>query len=387
MTDTSAPAAEAAPAAAPAAPAPADNASDSVQPLGDRPIQSESPPAPVKEKAPEVKKPSISETLKSAEKKVEASEKAKRDEERVAKGEKPVDPKAVDPKAKIEPKPAEAKAAELAKPKFEAPARWKPEVKAKWDAVDANGKSLIDDDVKAEVDRTVKELTKGYEQHKEKATKWDDLKEFEDMAATYKTDIKTALKNYTAIEKGLASTDQAIKLSAIEEVFRVAKISPQDYAAFITKQPPEQVKSQSDAAIRHLQEEVRQLKQQSTQTTQTVQEQQRAAAESDLNTWAQGKPVVTELAPQIAVHVKSGLSLDDAYSKAFEEAKAFAQKLGFAPTAQTPAAETPVAPAAPAALGQRSIRGAPSAGASAVKEAPSKSVGEAVRKAFEALGT
>jgi hypothetical protein len=368
IAQVSAPAEIAAP--APVSEAPATTAD--IQPLGDRPISTEGTSnEPIKVEVVTPKPKTSMDSLKEAQAKLAANEtKEVKIDPKLA----PV--KADTPKLDDKGKPIVdvAKVESVDKPKYEPPARWTQTAKEKWAA--------LDDEVKAETIRTVKELETGLEKHKEKAVKWDDLKEFEDMATQYKTNLKDALKNYTSLDKALQSSDPAAKIQAFEEIFKIAKVSPQDYAAYITGQPADQKASQSDAVIRELRQQVQTLSQQVQGVTTNIEGQQRSQTENYLAQWAADKPHAEALTPQIAGYVKQGLSLDDAYAKSVSDQQAIARSMGFIPQETAPV----VAPAAQTLKGPKSITGAPSAGSYQATQKPSNSNSEALLKAMNILG-
>lgn len=374
MTDVAIAAASeaAAPAQASEAPAPT---TDDITPLGDRPISNESSSEkPVKVEVVTPKPKTSMDSLKEAQAKINRNEKDRID--RAAEKETAVkdDAKQDASKADDKTKPlVDAKAAE--KPKYEPPARWTATAKEKWAA--------LDDEVKAETDRTVKELEKGLNQYK---TKVDDLKEFEDIATQSKTTLKKALENYVAIDRDLSSDDPANKLKALDQIFKVAKIDKTEFANFILKQvqgqPPQQ---QQNPEVAALQSQIAQLRQQIQGTTQTVEQQQRAQVETQISQWAKDKPLADTLAPQIAQHVQMGLSLDDAYAKAVSDQQEIAKAMGFIlPSAAIPAPT--VAPQAQPLKGAKSITGSPAPGSYQATQKPSSTNAEAVRKAFLAAG-
>jgi hypothetical protein len=373
MTDiAAAPSNEAAP--SPPAEAPAQTTAD-ITPLGDNPIHSEPvPDKPIKVEVVTPKPKTAMDSLKEAQAKSDRNEK-----DRIARETAKVELKADAPKLDDKGQPiVEAKpVTDASKPKIEPPSRWTPTAKAKWEA--------LDDEVKAETDRTVKELEKGMNTYKERAAKMDDLKEYEDIAKQYKTDIKTALSNYVALDKSLQSENPAEKLSALDQVFKAAKIDKAEFARFILGQEQEQGQQpqQMPQEIVAMQRELAQLRQQVQGNTQFTQDQQRQQVENHITQWAADKPMADMLAPQIAEHVQQGLSLDDAYAKAVSTQQDIARQMGFV----SPAAIATPAAAQPQTLkGTKSITGSPSAGSYQATNKPSSSNIEAVRKAMEAAG-
>lgn len=373
MTDViAAPSNEAAPSQS--AEAPAQTTAD-ITPLGDNPVHSEpTPEKPIKVEVVTPKPKTAMDSLKEAQAKSDRNEKDRIARE-TAKAEPKTEAAKLDDKGQpiVEAKPV----TDASKPKIEPPSRWTPIAKAKWEA--------LDDEVKAETDRTVKELEKGMNTYKERAAKMDDLKEFEDIAKQYKTDIKTALSNYVALDKSLQSENPAEKLSAIDQVFKAAKVDKAEFARFILGQEQEQGQQpQQNHEIQAMQRELAQLRQQVHGQTQFTQDQQRQQVENHITQWAADKPMADTLAPQIAQHVNEGLSLDEAYAKAVNTQQEIARQMGFISPAATPAPV--VAPQPQTLKGLKSISGSPGSGSYQATQKPSSSNIEAVRKAMEAAG-
>ena len=365
------------PAPAPAAP-PVENTTDSVPRETNNPIHSE-PKEPAKVEVVQPKKPTALDALKKAEEKVNRDEAAKAKAAKPAEvktTETPVQPKEAVAKAPEVPKAAEpAKAHDLAAEPWRAPPkRFNDVEKAEWDAAP--------DSAKQGIHRAVKELEQGIEKHRERAAKYDELKEFEELATKYNTTIKDGLKNYVAIDQALQGNDPQRKLAAIEEVFKAAKVTPQQIVAYYTGKPPEQAQAQQSRQVMELQQQVRQLSQQLQGVTTDITTQKEQQLETELNNWATDKPLAEKLAPQIAAFVQQGLSLDEAYANAEAEFKEMAAAAGFIPAAPAPA--TP--PVVHNLNGSKSITGAPGAGSHLATSKPSKSTKDAVAKAMAALG-
>lgn len=372
---------------APSAPAPASDAAPAttadITPLGDRPISTESTqeaPKPVKVEVVTPKPKTAMDSLKEAASKVNRNEKDRMD--RAAEKDAAVKPEAkTDAAVKTGEKPLEtAKKDETApvKPKYEPPARWTATAKAKWEA--------LDDEVKAETDRTVKELEKGMNTYKERASKMDELKEFEDIAVKAGTTVKNAMSNYVAIDKDLNSGDPARQLKALDHLFAVSKIDKTQLAKFYLDQagrPADQ--QQVNPEILALKREIAELRQQSQGTAQTIEQQRYQQVTQHITQWAQDKPLADTLAPQIAQHVQEGLSLDDAYAKAVSAQQEIARQMGFIPQTAAPATTT-ATPQAQPLKGSKSITGSPGAGSYQATQKPSSNNMEAVRKAMAELG-
>jgi hypothetical protein len=384
----------AAPAAADSAPAPVVD-----EPIVDIPNPVETVDQP-EHKVPEkpAGPPTIREALDKAEKVVQAKEAAKAEPAKVeakepakakADDKAPVkDPETGKFVAKDKPadqtKPASTAAAKPdaepqppAKSAYEAPKRFSEDAKKVWDSAP--------DPVKAEIGRMERELTQGIEKHREKAEKWDGLKELDDLATKSGTNIKDAFTRYVVMEQKI----QADLLGGLDEVVSKAtqgKYSLRDIAAHIMGQKPEDVQSQSDATIRELKQTVQRLEQQIGGVTTTINQQRETATLTEINKFAADHPRFEELADDIAFFMKTGRAKDlpDAYQ--------LAERLNPAPEQAAkpePAVAETKAPdlAEQIRKGSKSPTGAPPTGSDpASKKPPSKSIRESLDRAFAARG-
>lgn len=385
-------------AAAPAAPAPAPVIDEVVSPPN--PIRSDPQlpePKAKDDPKPETKPASIKDSIRKAAEKVEkdapAPDKAK-----------PVEAKAADkaaekPEAKpgasrdestgrFAPDPAKApeKAAGDEAPKDQqrpraphddAPARFSPDAKAKWAATDES--------VRAETTRAMRELETGLNQHKERAERFKDVEEYDSLARQHNTTIKAALDRYTSLEKGLRSNNP---MPAIEEIFRYSGLSLRDVAAKIAGQAPDEVRSQSDATIRALQNEVAQLKQAIGGVTTTINDQRQGAIKTDVEKFAAEHPRFDELAGEIAEFLQHGFkgkALD--LAGAYELADRLNPGAAPAPAAKPSLKAIDPDPADQTRKGEKSIAGAPSPGSNPVNSRPpSPTIKAALRRAIAAAG-
>lgn len=359
----------------------------------DVPREIKSDPAPAKEPV-EKKPPSTLDAVKKAAEKVEAGEKAKLAAEKAPV--KPVEQPAVRPKEAAQPveaakpaeqtKPATEPASESDKPYKTPPSRWNPEAKAAWEA-------LPDDNLKNEVYRTVSELEKGYNKHRDGAEKWNALKEYDELAKNANTDIPTALKTYTAIDRDLNSTNPQEKLRAIDHIFRTAGIDKTAFAKYVLgNQAPQQPGQQSNIQhipaqqresplVRQLQQQIAELKQQTEGVTKTIQQQQEAQIEQEWQAWSKDKPLANDLLEPIQHYLNEGLDLDEAYERAKQDMDERLKSLGYAPMNTRPASQ-----AIPNGKTGKSLTGAPSAGSTPGTSPRSKSPADAVKRAMQIAG-
>lgn len=376
------------------APAPVDSVSAPVAdtpvttpaPIRDDPIPAEPAPEPVKEpKEPkEPEKPvSTREALKKAAEKVEADNKAPKE---AAKTEaKPVEkPRAEDGKfASTKPVEATQKPAgeseqpetpKPAKPKYEAPTSYSHEAKAEWEAVPENTRAAI---VKRE-----SEIAAGIEKYRVAHERDEALKDFHEMAAKGGTDVKTALTNYTNMERQLRENP----MKGFEAIAANLGVPFRDIAAAYLGQPADQHQSQSDATIIELRNELAAIKQQVGGVTQSIKQQQEAATLVEVNRFSESHPRVDELSDEMTKLLNSpqfispDLPAIERLSKAYE----LAERLNPAPV--TAPASVSTAPHRDPVLqtdkGRKSINGAPSPGSNPGMRQPSTSIKESIRRAM-----
>lgn len=372
-------------------PAPAAPEATAV-PINEAPV---TPPNPIEsngpEKAPEPveTKPSssVKEAIAKAEAKLKEAPKAEAKPEPKAKAE----PAKEEPKA--EPRPRDetgkfaskqpAQAAEKpqespeAKPvpeqpktetRFrEAPKRFSDDAKQAWETAP--------EPVKAEIHRAVKELEEGIGKYREA---FEPLKPYVQLAQQHNTTIDKALGQYITFERALRSSDPAQRDAALHDVFHTAGVNPREWAAQLLNQTPDQITSQQDATIRELRQQISRLEQQVGGVTQTVQQQREAATLQEVTQFAEAHPRFEELANDIAFFMQSGRA--STLSEAYE----LAERLNPAPApapAPVPIIPAPT-PVAHTDKGTKSISGTPSHGSSPAKQAPSKSIRDALKSAM-----
>lgn len=392
----------------------------------DAPIAEEvvTPPNPIStesENEPTGKTPSIDEALDRAAAKVEAKAKAKGESERDQPAEvgKPAraedgrfatkeatpkdgakDDKAPKDAAKPEPKSDDQAAAkppgeaaqngdQTSKPpatepaKHPAPARFSTDAKAAWDAAP--------EPVRAEVARMERELSAGIEKYRTRAERDEQLEEFHQLASRSGTDVKTALTKYTNMETLLRQNP----LRGLEEVCANIGVSLKDVAQIVLGQTPDQERSQAEATIRELRNQVAGLQEQIAGVTDRFVQQDQRAVETQVAEWAADKPLFDVLAPHIAQEMQATGSrdLDQVYQAVLQKHPQLAA-LASPPPAADPATIKPAASEAPAApdpeaqtrKGSKSITGAPSAGSTPGAKRRLPSIDEAIDAAFAATG-
>lgn len=349
-------------------------------PISNDPIPAEPAPAPEPVKDDKPKEPvSTRDALKKAAEKVEADSKTKDEAKPEAKA--PEKLRAEDGKfaptkpADVAAKPAEAvqpvQAPAATKSTYEAPARFHAEAKAAWEAAP--------EPVRAEVVRLEKELSQGLEKYKESHARDEALKDFHEMAAKGGTDIKTALTNYTNMERQLRENP----IKGFEAIAANLGVPFRDIAAAYLNQPADQHQSQSDATIIELRNELAAIKQQVGGVTQSIQQQRQSAVLDTINAFKADHPRYDELEPDMVLLIETKRAKDLA------EAYSLAERLN--PAAAPP---IPVASSAPVAdtrqaqtlKGTKSVNGSPTPGSNPSLRQPSSTIKDALRRAMAQAG-
>lgn len=336
-------------------------------------------PEPVKaDKAPAEKPLSARDALKAAAEKLEkqdteakpdAAQKA-RDEtgKFAAKDDKATDKVAEPVKADAKPKVEVDKTA----PHYEAPSRFSPDAKAKW--------TEVDESIRAETHRAIKELEQGHAKYKEDATNYEQFREFHKLAKDTNTDPVTALRQYVGIDKLLSEN----LVAGLERICANKGLSLKEVAAHVMGQPADKAESQSAATIRALEAKIAKIEQSVGSVTGHLTDQQARTANEEVAAFAKDKPLFDELSEQIVSHItNNGLSLPEAYDRAVSDAQALAQRLGFIPKTDAAPPASDVDLVAQTQRGQKSITGAPSAGSAPVTQKPSSSIKDAIRRAMQ----
>jgi len=298
-------------------------------------------------------------------------------------------------------KPAEAapeKAAET-KPvetKYkEAPSRFAPTAKAEWEKTP--------EPVKAEIDRSIKELESGLQKYKASAERFDELAEYVELSQKhYNQPLKETLKHYADLDRGLA--DPKTNLATLERLvsnMTYVGTDGQTYnwdlpqlAQFILDQSERGVESYQDPQA-DLKRELADMKKQLAEfqngfkqqretererTTQTLQEQITEFASQNSRFDELWEDVELELHnPKFAAGKEPLQRLKLAYEKV--------ERLNPAPSLAPPAPAI-AAPdvAAQTRKASASVTGAPGAGSNPAKKPVPSSSRDALKAAFAAKG-
>lgn len=292
-------------------------------------------------------------------------------------------PKAVDGQTPGETPPVAATAqatATKAEPGtiHEAPSRFDAAAKAEW--------ATAPESVKGAVHRTIREMEAGIEEHR---ARWEPIRQYDDMAKQYGTDLPAALERYVAMDK-LLNQDLGQGLESIIRDKTSGQYGLRDFIGQITGQQPEQQQSQNDGVIHGLNQKVAELEQRLGGVTGHIRSQVETSTTHEVQAFSADKPDFEPLAGKIVEHIGSGLSLEAAYTKARTEAQELARSLGFVPAnTVSEAAHTGVTPMPLKPAGQKSVFGAPATGsdpASSSRTAPVPSIREALKRAAARAG-
>ena len=299
---------------------------------------------------------------------------------RFAKGEAKSEAKAeVAPKsAEVTPKSAEVPAkpsevasqtAEQSQNPDEPPARLSAEAKAQW--------SALPPAVKADVHRTIREMQGGIEKYRTEATRWQtDVAPYETLAQQYGMDIKGVLADYEGMARMMA-TDP---VQVFDTLAKRHGFTLQDVAANVLGQDLDEYAKQTSQEIARLQQENMELKRQ----TQTYTQRQQQEVQSFITDFAIKNPRYSELEPQIAGILRSGLVTATEPRLRLQEAYEIADRLKPAPRT-APAPQNP-AIADQTRKGQLSITGAPGSGSNPANRKTPASAREALDRAFDQYG-
>ena len=320
--------------------------------------------------------PSVSQALDSAFDKAFGDEPAPGDDNVFAK-----------PEPKAKPAPEAAQKVEEGEPKPEArtdgpdfsqaPERFNAQAKEAWDAAP--------DSIKAEVHRALGEMSQGIEKYRGDANQWQELAEFDAMAKEYDVEVKQMLANYVAADR-LLGEDLIAGLEGIIGRYKDPDGIPyslEDVAAWVMGQDPRDRQAAPFEEVNQLKQHIQKLEQQLNGVTTDLQSQRVTEIQSMTEKFASENPRFEELQTQMAEMIQTGYAkgatpmarLQDAYDKANR----------LTPAPQAPAVQTP-AKVAQTRKGNLSVTGAPGSGSNpATRKAPS-SAGEALDRAFDAVG-
>ena len=281
-------------------------------------------------------------------------------------------PSEVAPKSgEVTPKVGEvaSQTAEQSQNPDEPPARLSAEAKAQWAALPPA--------VKADVHRTIREMQGGIEKYRTEATRWQtDVAPYETLAQQYGMDIKGVLADYEGMARMMATNP----VQVFDTLAKRHGFTLQDVAASVLGQDLDEYAKQTSQEIARLQQENMELKRQ----TQTYTQRQQQEVQSFITDFAVKNPRYSELEPQIAGILRSGLVTATEPRLRLQEAYEIADRLKPAPRT-APAPQNP-AIADQTRKGQLSITGAPGSGSNPANRKTPASAREALDRAFDQYG-
>lgn len=274
----------------------------------------------------------------------------------------------------------------------EPPARFLPEARTKW----AN----VPNEVKAEFHRVAEEYERELQEHKQFR---EELREYEELAKQHNVTIKDTMARYVAADRHLYQNfGQGVvhlmqmyghnPAQGLASIMQALGVTPQQFAEYVSKNPqaamaPQaarpvapQPQQQAFPEVQQLKSEVEALK------TQLM----TASVTPIIERFASEHPDYHTLEPQIAAVLKSGV-IDQIYGTGLSPEQKLAEAYRMAGGNLSPSRSEPepvpqhsdAAPARPVDPdGQKSIKGAPTAGQTGQPKWVPKSNREALERAF-----
>lgn len=278
----------------------------------------------------------------------------------------------------------------------EPPARFLPEARTKW----AN----VPNEVKAEFHRVAEEYERELQEHKQFR---EELREYEELAKQHNVTIKDTMARYVAADRHLYQNfGQGVvqlmqmyghnPVQGLSAIMQALGVTPQQFAEYVSKNPqaasaPQaarpvapQPQPQAIPEVQQLKSEVEALK------TQLV----TASVTPIIERFASEHPDYHTLEPQIAQILKSGV-IDQIYGTGLSPEQKLAEAYRMAggnlspsrsepePVPQHSDAAPPARPVDPD--GQKSIKGAPTAGQTGQPKWVPKTNREALERAFASV--
>jgi hypothetical protein len=260
--------------------------------------------------------------------------------------------------------------------KGEAPSRFSGDAKAAW--------ATVPDAVRSEVHRAFREMEGGLSEYQQL---FEPLKPFYQLAQQHQTTVHDTLDRYVSLDMQLVAKEPEKKFAAIQEVLEHAGISPQEYAALIMGQKPDQTQAQSAAEIRQLKGEIADMRQLLGGLNSSLTQSRESEIEAMVTEFTRTHPRMSDAEFTKTVTRLINTQMADSLESAYE----MAERLIAAPVPDTRAsaasdAATTQKPSDQTRKGQLSVAGAPVSGSNPVKRKPAQSARESVDRAFAELG-
>lgn len=270
------------------------------------------------------------------------------------------------------------------------PQRFDDAAKSEWESVPET--------VRGAIHRSQREMEQGIEKYKADAEAYGSVKQYAEMAKQSGTDLKTALDNYTGLEKMLRQNpiqglEQVVQNLGLKDP-NGQPVTLRAIAHHITGMKPEQAAQQQDQANAALRQEIADLKRQISGVSSHVEQQQVSArqqtAQNEWQSFVQENPRAAELEGEIAEVLRKyppsdNVSIRDRLSDAYAIVAARnPEPPAVAQTDTEPALAQTQAPRQPNPAGRKSVSGTQTGDA---KSSPRKtSRHEAIAKAMRQAG-
>ena len=235
----------------------------------------------------------------------------------------------------------------------EPPARFLPEAREKWANVPAN--------IKAEFHRVSQEMEAETTKYRQSHEAYEAIRQYDEMAKSSGTDLKTALQSYTGIENMLRNDP----VRGVAEVLKNIGLTPQQYAQHVMQNPqahqftqapaPQQAQQQQNPDIEALRGEINNLKAQ--QVIPVI--DRFIEAHQDYHALENQIASILE-SGVIEKMYGTGLSVDQKLAEAYRMAGGRAPSQFVQPEASPAPVQSQTRPVD--LDGQKSVRGAPNAG-------------------------
>jgi len=261
----------------------------------------------------------------------------------------------------------------------EPPSRFSADAKAAW--------TTVPDSVRGEVHRAFREMEAGLTQYQQF---FEPLKPFYQLAQKHDTTVQDTLGRYVSLDLQLVSEDPARRLAAIQEVLDYAGISPQEYAAHIMGQKPDQTQAQSAAELRQLKGELAEMRQLMGGVSATLRHSHESQLESQIDAmveeFTRTHPRLSDAEFTNTVTRLISTQMADSLESAYD----MAERLIPAPVAGARSAASIAAPSRPqpdqTRKGNISIAGAPVSGSNPANRRPAVTARESLDRAFAEVG-
>lgn len=177
-----------------------------------------------------------------------------------------------------------------------------------------------DPEVRSEIKRAITELEGGIEKYRPSAERYEQVRQFDEMAQKSGTTLPEAMSRYVQTEMALMSNNPQERISALNEIVeKTMGESLYQVAQRIARMPQDQVSAQKDREIVELKRHISSLTQNVNRLVQNDQQSRMSTVHSTIQEFAKSHPDVYEHEDTMVQLMKSGIArrdLADAYQKA-----------------------------------------------------------------------